>query len=1001
MSTNHYSVTLLSHILLAVVSLAGDGPGLSAEAALRGAQGIMDCLDGPDVLADPACAAQYDFDSDGDVDLRDLAEYQLAYAGPHFTETQLAGNALTLYPFFEFVTAFNVNTAIKAGVDPVLFPELVGLTADLYVVADKTPEEWDADPTLIDVRVGGPQSVSFSGTTIQQNTFQIVDPNQLSASAGTGIGLGYDVVIDANLNGLLDDGDYIDGFQAAGFYVVSDLVALGPLTTTSIQYSGGSWLGQRTWYPTNIGSMGELPLVVISHGNGHDYTWYDYLQQHLASYGYVVMSHQNNTQPGIESASTTTLTNTDYFLGHLDTIGNGVLQGHINTHTIIWIGHSRGGEGVVRAYDRLHDEGYTPANFTVDDILLVSSIAPTDFLGPAQSDPHHVDYHLIYGAADGDVGGYPDSDIADSFNIYERALGFRQSTYVHGADHNDFNCCGVDDFSGPAGTAIGRPEAQRVAKGAYLALIKHYIEGNVPAKDFIWRQYERLRPISVATNVTVDLDFKDGAGSLFVDDFQSQSSLAISSSGGAVTYDVQNPYEGLMNDADGTFTWSASDPMNGMTRARTNDATKGLVFDWTTGTTRYVEFALVPAAQDVTGYEYLSFRACQQTRHPQTTGELGDLTFTVSLRDANNTLSSINIGAFGGGIEEPYQRTGSGSGAGWQNEFETIRVRLSDFLRHGVPLDMSQIVAVRFDFGTGFGSSRGRIGFDDLQFSKNRNSGGLTLRALDPLSYMPPGQAATVQVSIRARNESYVPGSGLLHYRYDGGAYLTSQLAHVEDDIYEATLPAAACGDEAEFYFTAEGTVTGLVADPPGAPAATYTAPIGDWVHFFEQPLDSNPGWTISGGLWAFGHPTGGGGQYGGPDPTNGYTGTNVYGYNLSGDYENNMPERHLTTPAIDCTGRTGVRLSFWRWLGVEQPLYDHARLRVSVNGTTWTTLWENPTEIADTAWVFQEFDISAIADNQPTLYIRWTMGTTDSGWQYCGWNIDDVRLSTFECNGN
>lgn len=963
--------------------------------------GFAACLAGPDVPVSPFCEAAYDANGDGDVDLLDLAARQAAYAGPQYVETQLAGNALFIYPFFEYVAAFNVDAPVLVGVDPTWYPELVGMTADLYIVADKTKEEWDADPTLTDVRVGGPQVVTFTGTTIQENTFQVAAANELDADAGIGLGVGYDVVIDVNGNGLLDDGEYIDGYAGdAGFYVVADLVALGPLATTAIQYSGGSWLGQRTWYPTGIANMGELPLVIISHGNGHNYTWYDYLQQHLASYGYIVMSHQNDTQPGIESASTTTLTNTDYFLGHLATIGNGVLNGHVDTHRITWVGHSRGGEGVVRAYDRLYD-GYTPTNFTLADVILVSSIAPTDFLGPNQSHPHEVDYHLIYGAADGDVGGYPNNDVADSFNVYERAAGFRQSTYVHGADHNDFNCCGFDDFDGPPGTAIGRPEAQRVAKAAYLSLVKHYVEGNIPAKDFLWRQHENLRPIGVAPTVTVDREYREGTGSFFVDDFQTQPSLAVSSSGGSVTYSVQNPYEGLMNDADGTFTWSTSDPMNGMTRARPNDVTKGLVFDWSGLFTRFLEFAIVPAAQDVTGYEYLSLRACQQTRHPLTTTELSDLTFTVVLRDAFGTTSAINVGAYGGGVEEPYQRTGSGSGAGWQNEFETIRIRLRDFLRNGVPLDLTKIVAVRLSFGPGYGSGAGRIGLDDVQFSQDLNPGGLNVRALDVPASIPPGQPATVQALIRGRLETYVPDTGFLHYRYDDGPYAVVPLTPVGEDVYEAALPPAACDDVPQYYFTAVGSLSGLVSDPPAAPASVYTAAVGTWAAFYEELLVTNPGWTSSGGLWAFGQPTGGGGEYGGPDPTSGYTGANVYGYNLSGDYEANIPEHHLTTPPIDCTGRTGVRLSFWRWLGVEQPLYDHARLRISTNGSAWTTVWENEAEVADLVWTPFEADVSGLADNQPAVYLRWTMGPTDGAWQYCGWNIDDVRLATFACHEN
>ncbi|MEW6199384.1 MAG: C25 family cysteine peptidase [Planctomycetota bacterium] len=163
-------------------------------------------------------------------------------------------------------------------------------------------------------------------------------------------------------------------------------------------------------------------------------------------------------------------------------------------------------------------------------------------------------------------------------------------------------------------------------------------------------------------------------------------------------------------------------------------------------------------------------------------------------------------------------------------------------------------------------------------------------------------------------------------------------------------------------------------------------------VHVFS--LDTNPGWTISGGQWAWGKPTGGGGAYGGPDPTAGHTGQNVYGYNLNGDYTNNMPEYHLTTTALDLTGKTEVMLKFWRWLGVERSTYDHAYVRISTNGTNWTTIWSNPdSDIADSSWVYQEFNIAAYASNKPTVYLRWTMGTTDSGWTYCGWNIDDIEV--------
>jgi hypothetical protein len=66
-------------------------------------------------------------------------------------------------------------------------------------------------------------------------------------------------------------------------------------------------------------------------------------------------------------------------------------------------------------------------------------------------------------------------------------------------------------------------------------------------------------------------------------------------------------------------------------------------------------------------------------------------------------------------VRDPYQRTSFGAGAGWQNEFETVRVRLIDFTRDGSGLDLGNVETVRLRFGPGFGSAQGRIGLDDVR----------------------------------------------------------------------------------------------------------------------------------------------------------------------------------------------------------------------------------------------------------------------------------------------
>jgi hypothetical protein len=158
------------------------------------------------------------------------------------------------------------------------------------------------------------------------------------------------------------------------------------------------------------------------------------------------------------------------------------------------------------------------------------------------------------------------------------------------------------------------------------------------------------------------------------------------------------------------------------------------------------------------------------------------------------------------------------------------------------------------------------------------------------------------------------------------------------------------------------------------------------------ENLDADPLWTAE-PEWAYGTPTGGGGSEGYPDPTSGHTGDNVYGYNLDGDYDKWLAEIHLTSQPFDCTGVAGTTMRFWRWLGVDESAADHAYVRVSANGSDWTTVWANSDAVTDSAWVQVEYDISSVADDQPTVYLRWTMGRTDPNKHYCGWNVDDVEI--------
>ena len=210
---------------------------------------------------------------------------------------------------------------------------------------------------------------------------------------------------------------------------------------------------------------------------------------------------------------------------------------------------------------------------------------------------------------------------------------------------------------------------------------------------------------------------------------------------------------------------------------------------------------------------------------------------------------------------------------------------------------------------------------------------------------------------------------------------------------------ASGPGPHVEYESTGnfEGTVAfNFSADdggtpPEGGPSNSATVQVvvatGPQV-IVAWPMDSDPGWTLEGD-WAWGVPAGAGG-----DPSSGATGSNVVGYNLNGDYTNNMSETYATTPSIDCSASVDTTLRFKRWLGIESSTFDHASVQVSGGGEVWTTVYDHVEGgFQETSWSDIEIDISEVADGSSDVRIRWVMGTTDGSVTYGGWNIDDVEL--------
>lgn len=240
-----------------------------------------------------------------------------------------------------------------------------------------------------------------------------------------------------------------------------------------------------------------------------------------------------------------------------------------------------------------------------------------------------------------------------------------------------------------------------------------------------------------------------------------------------------------------------------------------------------------------------------------------------------------------------------------------------------------------------------------------------------------------------------IADSLVLHYS-TGGAYVESLMtATGTPDEFHAFIPGQVANTEISYYISAADNNGRHADSPAGAPATVHSFLIGSLQTVFFEDFESGAiGWTHGGTQddWQLGTPQGLA-----EDPSSAYSGSNVYGNDLTGlgsdtgKYEN-FADNWLRSPSIDCTDYQDCKLSLQRWLAVERHNnYAWDRASLHVNGTQ---VWESPSaaHMIETAWAFQEIDISAIADGNPAVQIEFQLHS-DVSLTFGGWNVDDVEL--------
>jgi hypothetical protein len=270
---------------------------------------------------------------------------------------------------------------------------------------------------------------------------------------------------------------------------------------------------------------------------------------------------------------------------------------------------------------------------------------------------------------------------------------------------------------------------------------------------------------------------------------------------------------------------------------------------------------------------------------------------------------------------------------------------------------------------------------------------------------MAPETAYPIDVEVRTIGQSLVPGSPTMFYRYAPGAYTSVALQHIGGDLYRGTLPAALCDDAPEFYFSAEGTESGVQFSPAGAPSTVYSANVGEVVTFFTDNFQTNKGWTVenggglSDGAWERAVPAGGGDRGDPPSDADG-SGFCYVTDNADDNSDVDGGYTRLISPTIDLSGGD-ADVTFQLWYtnnNGDDPNNDIFVISISNNnGGSWTTVETVGPNSPPAAWIEHSFRVSDFITPTSQMKLRFEASDLNSG-SIVEAGLDAVQIDTFEC---
>ncbi|HEY0169464.1 MAG TPA: hypothetical protein VGB98_00305 [Pyrinomonadaceae bacterium] len=544
----------------------------------------------------------------------------------------------------------------------------------------------------------------------------------------------------------------------------------GPLAVTRAEYDYGNLAFQPAGFPSAVElkasvhyptalAGGPYPLIVFMHGRHAtcyrgstatlrwpcrstetvipSYQGYDYIAQNLASNGYIVVSvsanginaYDNNvTDLGMQARA-------ELIQRHLqqwntfNTAGAAPFGtrfvGKVNLQRVGTMGHSRGGEGVVKHY------AYNASLGSPYGVKAVLPLAPVNF---NRTVANRVPLSVVLPYCDGDVNDNQGVHFYDDarYNVAGDAAP-KHTIQVMGGNHNYFNTVWTPGMF-PAGTADdwgyttgGGNDAQcgtvagnhRLTSAQQRGVGLTYISATMRAYAGAESQFlpyltgEAAPPPSALTNeIHVSYHAPDTAATRRdVNRLLTSTNLTTNTLGGATTQAGVTPHD-LCGGASpqpqhclpSTQATTRQPHTTVSARATTVRGLSQLRTGWSAITAAYAN-DLPLGARDVSGFRWLTFRVgvnFADTRNPSGIGQ----NFTVVLTDGAGATSSVTVASYADVLFYPPGSVGPVP----KILLNTARLPVSAF--SGV--NLSDIRTVRFKFDQ---SPSGALLISDVAFA--------------------------------------------------------------------------------------------------------------------------------------------------------------------------------------------------------------------------------------------------------------------------------------------